>query len=172
MDNKELKEKISSLNQCQIWDVIENCMDILVHSNNDLMAAAYENLANETLTSNYVSGTALKIVAERIREHNFQSTIKWIICNDGFVLETDIDVNGKPFIRRIYDMLFNEVNISDITESQQPSCSMSLETLNKVNNHQHDITALKKRIKHCKNPLEKKSLEKALNKAYKRRKIK
>ena len=34
------------------------------------------------------------------------------------------------------------------------------------------IKTLKKMIKHCKNPMEKKSLEKELNEAYKRRKIK
>lgn len=35
-----------------------------------------------------------------------------------------------------------------------------------------DISKLKKQIKHCKNPLEKKALEKQLNKAYKKRKKK
>ena len=41
-----------------------------------------------------------------------------------------------------------------------------------ASNYQRDIKTLKKMIKHCKNPMEKKSLEKELNEAYKRRKIK
>lgn len=177
MEIEELKNKIKTLNECQIWDIVENCIDNLIHSNNDLMAAAYENIASETLSSGYVPGSALKILAQRIKERQYNPKIVYIICDNGYIYMTDIDFNGKRYIRHIYDMLFNEVDaMAGLKELQKSSYTTSLEELSqaasRVEDNQYDIKTLRKRIKHCKNPLERKSLEKALNDAYKRRKMK
>lgn len=54
--------------------------------------------------------------------------------------------------------------------SEPESLSSIFEDISSNNEVIHDIPALKKRIKHCKNPLEKKQLEKELNLAYKEKK--
>lgn len=54
--------------------------------------------------------------------------------------------------------------------SEPESLSSIFEDISSNNEAIHDISALKKRIKHCKNPLERKQLEKELNLAYKEKK--
>lgn len=54
--------------------------------------------------------------------------------------------------------------------SEAESLSSIIEDISSNNEVIHDISALKKRIKHCKNPLERKQLEKELNLAYKEKK--
>lgn len=52
-----------------------------------------------------------------------------------------------------------------------PSLSEALDEIcNKVQSKQDTISSLKKRIKYCKNPIEKKNLERELNDLYKKRK--
>lgn len=52
-----------------------------------------------------------------------------------------------------------------------PSLSLCLEELNEKRNYDISIPDLKKKIKHSKNSMEKKKLEKQLNGLYKERKI-
>lgn len=54
--------------------------------------------------------------------------------------------------------------------SEPESLSSIVEDISSNKEVVHDISALKKRIKHCKNPLERKQLEKELNLAYKEKK--
>ena len=54
--------------------------------------------------------------------------------------------------------------------SESKPLSSIIEDISSTNEVVHNISALKKRIKHCKNPLEKKQLEKELNLAYKEKK--
>lgn len=52
-----------------------------------------------------------------------------------------------------------------------PSLSEVLDEIcNEVQSKQDTISSLKKRIKYCKNPIEKKNLERELNDLYKKRK--
>lgn len=81
----------------------------------------------------------------------------------------------KPIAQDIYDwqgIILGEYE--RFLESQTSmAAAMSLAEVyancNNVNNDRK-IKLLKKSIKHCRNPLEKKGLEKQLNKAYKERK--
>ena len=180
MDRKELEDKVKSLNEAEIWQVLEETVDRLVHSNADLMAYAYKNIANETLSQGYVSGSALKLVAQRIREmHKKPTKIVYIICDNGLIYQTDIDINtGCRYVRHIYDMAFNDVGTMEIGKNEEEiqnhtySSEEYVQKLCKANDFQRDIKSLKKMIKHCKNPMKKKSLEKELNEAYRKRKIK
>lgn len=66
-----------------------------------------------------------------------------------------------------------DIKLRELLESMRtyPSLSEVLaEICNEVQSKQDTISSLKKRIKYCKNPLEKKNLEKELNDLYKNRK--
>lgn len=66
-----------------------------------------------------------------------------------------------------------DMNLRELLESMRtyPSLSEVLDEIcNEVQSKQDTISSLKKRIKYCKNPLEKKNLEKELNDLYKNRK--
>lgn len=66
-----------------------------------------------------------------------------------------------------------DMKLKELLESMRtyPSLSEVLDEIcNEVQSKQDTISSLKKRIKYCKNPLEKKNLEKELNDLYKNRK--
>lgn len=67
-----------------------------------------------------------------------------------------------------------DMKLKELLESMRtyPSLSEVLDEIcmNEVQSKQDTISSLKKRIKYCKNPLEKKNLEKELNDLYKKRK--
>ena len=63
-----------------------------------------------------------------------------------------------------------DIKLKELLESMRtyPSLSEVLDEIcNEVQSKQDTISSLKKRIKYCKNPLEKKNLEKELNDLYK-----
>lgn len=65
------------------------------------------------------------------------------------------------------------MKLKELLESMitYPSLSEALDEIcNKVQSKQDTISSLKKRIKYCKNPIEKKNLERELNDLYKKRK--
>ena len=66
-----------------------------------------------------------------------------------------------------------DMNLRELLESMKtyPSLSEVLDEIcNEVQSKQDTISSLKKRIKYCKNPIEKKNLERELNDLYKNRK--
>lgn len=68
-----------------------------------------------------------------------------------------------------------DMKLKELLESMRtyPSLSEVLnEICNEVQSKQDTISSLKKRIKYCKNPIEKKNLERELNDLYKKRKRK
>ena len=76
-----------------------------------------------------------------------------------------------------YEKVLSE--IYSVTKEEPVSLVEILESLTKFDNKQNeicsnknDISKLKKRIKYCKNPMEKKKLEQELNLLYKKRKRK
>lgn len=164
MDEVELKNKIKLLDKEQIWEVVEECIDQSVKSNTYLMEQVYENAKKETLSTDYVCGSALKVVAKRIKSMLEEyPCIKHIICDNGLIYQTDIDATtGQRYIKEIYNFENKDEKTLQYLNAMSSNASSC----------QRDIKTLKKMIKHCKNPMEKKSLEKELNEAYKRRKIK
>lgn len=67
------------------------------------------------------------------------------------------------------------MNLKELLESMRtyPSLSEVLDEIcNEVQSKQDTISSLKKRIKYCKNPIEKKNLERELTNLYKKRKRK
>ena len=164
MNEIELKNNIQSLEKDEIWEVVEECVDQLVYSNPVLIEQAYKNVAKETISTNYSCGSALKIIAQRIAKIPEEYVnVRYVICDNGLIYQTDIDANtGRRYIKNIYD--FGDINENRLQHLDAIAFNAS--------NYQRDIKTLKKMIKHCKNPMEKKSLEKELNEAYKRRKIK
>ncbi len=87
------------------------------------------------------------------------STLKEILERIGVTIETV--ANETNTVNEI-NAAFNSLNIIVIKSDEFES--------NKIPDD--DITSLKKKIKYCKNPLEKKNLEQRLNVAYKKRKRK
>ena len=68
-----------------------------------------------------------------------------------------------------------DIKLKELLESMRtyPSLSEVLDEIcNEVQSKQDTISSLKKRIKYCKNPIEKKNLERELNDLYKKRKRK
>lgn len=68
-----------------------------------------------------------------------------------------------------------DMKLKELLESMRtyPSLSEVLDEIcNEVQSKQDTISSLKKRIKYCKNPIEKKNLERELNDLYKKRKRK
>ena len=66
-----------------------------------------------------------------------------------------------------------DMKLKELLESMRPYPSLSEvldEICNEVQSKQDTISSLKKRIKYCKNPIEKKNLERELNDLYKKRK--
>jgi hypothetical protein len=66
-----------------------------------------------------------------------------------------------------------DMKLKELLESMRtyPSLSEVLDEIcNEVQSKQDTISSLKKRIKYCKNPIEKKNLERELNDLYKKRK--
>lgn len=66
-----------------------------------------------------------------------------------------------------------DMKLKELLESMRtyPSLSEALDEIcNEVQSKQDTISSLKKRIKYCKNPIEKKNLERELNDLYKKRK--
>lgn len=66
-----------------------------------------------------------------------------------------------------------DMKLKELLESMRtyPSLSEVLDEIcNEVQLKQDTISSLKKRIKYCKNPIEKKNLERELNDLYKKRK--
>ena len=67
-----------------------------------------------------------------------------------------------------------DMKLKELLESMRtyPSLSEVLDEIcmNEVQSKQDTISSLKKRIKYCKNPIEKKNLERELNDLYKNRK--
>ena len=66
-----------------------------------------------------------------------------------------------------------DMKLKELLESMKtyPSLSEVLDEIcNEVQSKQDTISSLKKRIKYCKNPIEKKNLERELNNLYKNRK--
>lgn len=64
-----------------------------------------------------------------------------------------------------------DMKLKELLESMRTYPSLSEDEIcNEVQLKQDTISSLKKRIKYCKNPLEKKNLEKELNDLYKKRK--
>lgn len=71
----------------------------------------------------------------------------------------------KPIAQDIYDgqgIILGELSLAEV----YANCNNAYDEMN----NDRKIKLLKKSIKHCRNPLEKKGLEKQLNKAYKERK--
>lgn len=87
------------------------------------------------------------------------STLREILERIGVTIETV--ANETNTVNEI-NAAFNSLNIIVIKSDEFES--------NKIPDD--DITSLKKKIKYCKNPLEKKNLEQRLNVAYKKRKRK
>lgn len=87
-------------------------------------------------------GSFLKYMFEQIVEHTREESEK-----------------EELFLRRLESL-----------SSEPESLSSIFEDISSNNEATHDISALKKRIKHCKNLLERKQLEKELNLAYKEKK--
>lgn len=76
-----------------------------------------------------------------------------------------------------YDIFYDDydMKLKELLESMKtyPSLSEVLDEIcNEVQSKQDTISSLKKRIKYCKNPIEKKNLERELNDLYKKRKRK
>lgn len=72
----------------------------------------------------------------------------------------------KPIAQDIYDGQGIILGEYERFLESQTSCNNAYDEMN----NDRKIKLLKKSIKHCRNPLEKKGLEKQLNKAYKERK--
>ena len=81
-------------------------------------------------------------------------------------------------IKEIFDgciCMPENLPLGDIIFTAQDTKDLVLELTTKFDKKEiecMDISKLKKQIKHCKNPLERKTLERQLNKAYKARKAK
>jgi len=127
-------------------------VDDLVSDNEMLLSSAFENVSKQTLSTGYISGTALKEIIRRIKECKDSNYIYCIDNDNGLVYK--IDKNCKC-VKNMYDM-----NVEKIVQANQP---LSPEQAIKV---------LKKKIKYCNNLLEKKMLEKQLNEVYKIKKRK
>lgn len=74
-----------------------------------------------------------------------------------------------------YDIFYDDydMKLKELLESMKtyPSLSEVLDEIcNEAQSKQDTISSLKKRIKYCKNPIEKKNLERELNDLYKKRK--
>lgn len=86
------------------------------------------------------------------------------VCNDKgetYILKShpSISTNEYRCAARNIDIIFTHEDIKELVSKKEP------------NEQKNDeIRRLKKQIKHCKNPLERKQLEKKLNKAYKEKK--
>ena len=75
----------------------------------------------------------------------------------------------KPIAQDIYDgqgIILGEYERFLKSQTSMANCNNAYDEMN----NDRKIKLLKKSIKHCRNPLEKKGLEKQLNKAYKERK--
>ena len=92
------------------------------------------------------------------------------------------DEHPKKFIEKTMgikqdDIFYDDydMKLKELLESMRtyPSLSEVLDEIcNEVQSKQDTISSLKKRIKYCKNPIEKKNLERELNDLYKKRKRK
>lgn len=165
-------------NQYPREDWIENiikCFDYAVDENNNFPTdgAVYNDLLNtigllyecfinkkdwayfelrekyKTVPSSEQMGKALKIISERIRNFNAEEELVEYGSNSNNIIIDDlIDILNKQ------NMEWNDI-LKDSNIYQYKS---------------DDISALKKRIKYCKNPMEKKKLEQELNLLYKKKK--
>ena len=94
-------------------------------------------------------GKALKIISERIRNFNAEEeSVEYGSNSNNIIIDDLIDILNKQ------NMEWNDI-LKDSNIYQYKS---------------DDISALKKRIKYCKNPMEKKKLEQELNLLYKKKK--
>lgn len=94
-------------------------------------------------------GKALKIISERIRNFNAEEEpVEYGSNSNNIIIDDLIDILNKQSMK--WNDIFNDSNIYQYKSD--------------------DISALKKRIKYCKNPMEKKKLEQELNLLYKKRK--
>ena len=91
----------------------------------------------------------------------------------------DASIPPSEEIKEIFDgciCMPENLPLGDIIFTAQDTENLLSELTTKFDkkkeNEYMDISKLKKQIKHCKNPLERKSLERQLNKAYKTRKQK
>lgn len=90
----------------------------------------------------------------------------------------DALISPSEEIKEIFDgciCMPENLPLGDIIFTAQDTKDLVLELTTKFDKKEiecMDISKLKKQIKHCKNPLERKTLERQLNKAYKARKAK
>lgn len=112
-----------------------------------------DNKIEPTLTASfsYKVGVALKELSKRLQEE----------CGQTYYLITDGENGDYAW------SMTSDKYVLQIDKSKYYPTSMETENQTKP---KYDIQALKRRIKHSKNPMEKKSFEKQLNLAYKERK--
>lgn len=165
-------------NQYPREDWIENiikCFDYAVDENNNFPTdgAVYNDLLNtigllyecfinkkdwayfelrekyKTVPSPEKMGKALKIISERIRNFNAEEeSVEYGSNSNNIIIDDLIDILNKQSIE--WNNILKDSNIYQYRSD--------------------DISALKKRIKYCKNPMEKKKLEQELNLLYKKKK--
>lgn len=87
------------------------------------------------------------------------------------------DEHPKKFIEKTMGIFYDDydMKLKELLDSMRTYLSLSEaldEICNEVQSKQDTISSLKKRIKYCKNPIEKKNLERELNDLYKKRKRK
>lgn len=117
------------------------------------------NETNPAMTDCF-SGTALKEIINRLQNELLKEDEKL-----GTLITTEDGSYGVWVTKDGY--------VLAIDKSKYYSTSMEIiKPTNPENYLENDIEALKKRIKHSKNPMEKKSYERQLNLAYKKRKQK
>lgn len=90
-----------------------------------------------------------------------------IELNDIILTGAYVDKEDLAGIRKCYleclEWLKGLENVKDLSNSLQELSALAINP----DDFSSDIPSLKKRIKYCKNPLERKSLERQLNVAYK-----
>ena len=125
-------------------------------------AKSKEKEMNETnpAMADCFSGTALKEIVNRLQNELLKEDEKL-----GTLITTEDGSNGVRVTKDGYVLVIDK-------SKYYPTIIKIIKLTNPVNYLENDIEALKKRIKHSKNPMEKKSYERQLNLAYKKRKQK
>lgn len=116
---------------------------------------------------------AFEEVSRRIKAMNHSEMLNFV---SGLV---DVAISHSEETQEVFDgyiCIPENLPLGDIVFTAQDTenllSELATEFDKKKENECMDISKLKKQIKHCKNPLERRFLERQLNKAYKKRKKK
>lgn len=112
---------------------------------------------------------AFEKISRRVKAMNHMEMFNFV---SGLV---DVAISSSEETKGIFDgciCMPENLPLRDIIFTAQDTENLLSEFDKKKENECMNISKLKKQIKHCKNPIERSSLERQLNKAYKKRKQK